>query len=198
LRGTARKIADHPALHLVSVWAAQPQFSFGQLAVEEKSNEITAIPKILETLHLHGAIVTIDAAGCPKKIAEQIVDGGGDYVLAVKKNQKNLYQEIEHLFKLSLELDDLIHPIDCFQTTEYRHSRIEERTVLVLPIHPLITCGKDWPGLQSVIMVIRERTVNHKTSSSIAYFISSLKCSAEQFADYIRQQWRIENHLHWS
>jgi predicted transposase YbfD/YdcC len=183
------------ALHLISAWAVEGHLTLGQLAVDGKSNEITAIPKLLEVLDVEGALVTIDAMGCQKEIAGKIVDQGGDYVLTVKENQPNLYAEVEQLDETALENEHA----GCSQCCEEgnSHGRHELRACYVLTDLEKLTERAKWPGLQSVIVVLRDRTTAGKNTVEKHYYISSRKMSAEQFLKVIRGHWGIENSLHW-
>ncbi len=184
---------------MVSAWSSANQMVLGQVATEAKSNEITAIPKLLELLDLKGATVTIDAIGCQKVIAAQIIEQGSDYVLALKGNQGTLHDEVK------LFLDDAIaHDFagihhDFHQEIEGDHGRIEIRRVWVTPEVDWFEDRGKWAGLKCFVAVECERTVGEKTSCERRYFISSLDGSdAEVMARAVRRHWRIENSLHWS
>jgi predicted transposase YbfD/YdcC len=195
LRGSHDRGKGKAALHLISAWAVENHLTLAQEAVDGKSNEITAIPKLLELLDLNGALVTIDAMGCQKEIAEQIVEQGGDYVLAVKENQPTLYEEIEHLEEAALE-DDYAGCSSCGKE-EQSHGRQELRACWVLTDLESLRERSKWPGLRSVIVVVRERTVGDKNTCEKHYYISSRELRAEQFLKAIRGHWGIENSLHW-
>ena len=188
------------ALHLVSAWATESRVALGQLAVDGKSNEITAIPKLLEVLMLNGCIVTIDAMGCQHQIARGIVEAGADYVLAVKENQPTLFQEIRWLFSRVDHPDypSLLH--ESFRTTEKDHGRLETRVCqTIIAPHPLASLNPDgnWPNLRSVIAVHSQRRIPSQTQRETRYFISSLDGSANSASHAVRQHWGIENRLHW-
>lgn len=185
------------ALHLVSAWASEVRLTLGQVAVDEKSNEITAIPKLLEMLEIAGALVTIDAMGCQKEIAATIRSQQADYVLAVKENQLHLYEDIERLFWEALEEETLEATWTCHAQDETNHGREERRLCWV--IHELegIRDRQAWKDLQSVIVVVTERRVGDKSSSELRYYISSRKANAATFAQAIRRHWGIENECHW-
>lgn len=195
LRGSRDRGQGKAALHLISAWAVENHLSLGQQAVDAKSNEITAIPKLLEVLDLHGALVTIDAMGCQKEIAQQIIDQGGDYVLAVKENQPKLYEEIEQLEQAVLEKE--YAGCSSYGEEERSHGRQESRACWVLTDLESLQERSKWPGLQSVIVVVRERTTGDKNTCEKHYYISNRKRSAEQFLKAIRGHWGIENSLHW-
>jgi predicted transposase YbfD/YdcC len=184
-------------LHLVSAWATQHQLSLGQVAVDAKSNEITAIPELLELLELHGAVVTIDAMGCQKAIAEKIVKKGGDYVLAVKENQEHLLADIQECVGQVLEHGVEGRDYQTYESTDQGHGREETRSYVVIPDPEGIRHKEAWPKLRVVGMCHCERTVQGKTSSEVRYFIGSKKASARYYARILRDHWRIENNLHW-
>src|SRR6516165_7818053 len=195
LRGSHDRANGKAALHLVSAWAVENHLTLGQEAVGSQSNEITAIPKLLELLDLEGALVTIDAIGCQKEIAEQIVEQGGDYVLAVKENQPRLYAEIERLDAAALE-EEYAGASHC-GTEEQSHGRHELRACWVLTDVAELGERAKWPGLQSVIVVVRDRTAGTQNSCEKHYYISSRKLSAKRFLEAVRGHWGIENSLHW-
>jgi predicted transposase YbfD/YdcC len=186
-------------LHVVSAWATANHLVLGQEVVAEKSNEITAIPRLLEVLDVEGALITIDALGCQKDIAGQIVDQGGDYVLAVKENQPTLSADIQQVFDEVLTHDDTPLEHHCTQTHERGHGRLEHRQYHVVSVpddfaerHP------DWDGLRSLGMVISERQVGDQEPTwEVRFFISSLKPRVRTFAQAVRGHWGIENSLHW-
>jgi predicted transposase YbfD/YdcC len=195
LRGSHDRAKGQAALHLVSAWAVESHLTLGQEAVDSKSNEITAIPKLLKLLDLEGALVTIDAMGCQKEIAEQVVEQGGDYVLTVKENQPKLYEEIGRLEQAALERDYAGASSHCVE--EQSHGRQELRACWVLTDLEELTERAKWPGLQSVIVVVRDRTAGEQNSCEKHYYISSRKLSARRFLEVIRGHWGIENSLHW-
>lgn len=180
-------------LHLVSAWATENKLCLGQAAVEEGSNEITAIPELLKILDLKGALVTIDAAGCQKEIAEQIREKGGDYLLAVKGNQPTLEAAVHAVFERSAEKE--FADSQTSATVEDGHGRHEERYVTVIRNPQGLPA--EWPDVGAVVMVAREREVAGKNTSTVHYYITSLRCSAKKLAGYIRGHWGVENGLHW-
>jgi predicted transposase YbfD/YdcC len=184
------------ALHLVSAWATQNHLSLGQVAVEDKSNEITAIPRLLALLDVEGALVTIDAMGCQKEIATAIVEAGGDYVLTVKSNQPSLLDDIEGALGKALETDFAGLDHDTFETHDFGHGRLEKRYYTILH-EPKLSQGDAWTSLRVVGMCCSERTVNGAVSSEVRYFIGSKRASARYYAKALRNHWRIENCLHW-
>jgi predicted transposase YbfD/YdcC len=183
-------------LHLVSVWATQANLTLGQVAVDGKSNEITAIPKLLELLDLSGALVTIDAMGCQKKIAERITAGGGDYVLTVKENQAHLYEDIVDCFVRAID-DPQGAKQSHYQTEERRHGRVEKRCYTVIQDPQGIRGAADWSKLCVIGHCYSERTVAGKTSYEDRYFIGSKRAGARTYGRALRDHWRIENCLHW-
>lgn len=188
---------DKGAIHRVSAWASQNRLVLGQRKVDAKSNEITAIPQLLEVLDIHGCIVTLDAMGTQTAIAQQIVDQGGDYVLALKGNQGNLFEDVQQLFKWAQwqAFQDIEH--DFYETIESGHGRLEKRRCWSLgQVEELIDAHK-WPQLTSIAMVEAIRTCEGKTSREVRYYISSLAPDAQRLADSIRTHWSIENPLHW-
>jgi len=197
LRGSRCPARDLGALHLVSAWASQQGLTLGQVAVDAKSNEITAIPLLLDLLDLRDKVVTIDAAGCQKEIAAHIVAGGGDYVLAVKDNQPTLHAEVGQAFETALEKDD--PRLRRHATEETGHGRHERRVVWVLPAGRHVSGRAAWVGLCTLVLVLREVTcqVSGAQTVEVQYYISSLRPSARRLAGAIRGHWGIENGLHW-
>jgi predicted transposase YbfD/YdcC len=184
-------------LHLVSAWASAAQLTLGQVAVDGKSNEITAIPQVLDLLDLHGALVTIDALGCQKAIAQKIVAGGGDYVLIVKANQAQLLADIQETVCQALDGQLPAGVVRQCTTKEQGHGRVEERSCVVIQHVEGIRDRKAWPKLTTVGMCRRERTVNGRTSSEAWYFVGSRRMAARRYAQALRGHWGIENNLHW-
>jgi predicted transposase YbfD/YdcC len=185
------------ALHLVSAWATNQRLTLGQVAVDAKSNEITAIPLLLDLLDVHGAIVTIDAMGCQKAIAQKIVDRGGDYVLTVKENQEHLLADIQQSFTDACASDfaDLEH--DMYETQERGHGREEYRCYRVLHHTAGLRRAEEWRGLTTIGMCYSQRTVQGVSSEEIRCFIGSKKASAKVYGKALRNHWGIENSLHW-
>ena len=202
LRGTADPDDPNSFVHMVSAWASNSNFTLGQLKVEGKSNEITAIPKLLDMIDIKGAVVTIDAMGCQTKIAAKIVDGGGDYILAVKENQPNLYDEIEHYFNnvsdSDLELAEC-KMVESDNTEEKeKHGRIEKRKVYTTgAIEELLPQREEWKGITSIVCVHSFRTIKGKTTDERRYYISSLTPDPKRLGNGIRGHWGVENKVHW-
>ena len=186
------------ALHLVSAWAADNRLVLAQVATEQKSNEITAIPRLLELLVLKGCIVTIDAMGCQTKIAEQIIDAGADYVLALKGNQSTLAEEVEDAFIDADARDYADMEVDVLETVEKGHGRKERRRYTVLGDLRGVSRQSLWKGLDAICMVESEREIDGHTSRECRYYIGSIRANAEQFANAVRAHWTIENSLHWT
>ena len=184
------------ALHLVSAWATEHSLTLGQVATQEKSNEITAIPELLELLDLEGALVTIDAMGCQKAIAARIVEGGGDYVLTVKDNQEHLCQDVVEC--LCAAMDDEAAQRDVYEYEERGHGRVEKRAITVVSDPEGIRDKELWPNLKAVGSYYVERTQAGKTSEEIRFFIGSREMTAKQYGEVIRNHWLIENGQHWS
>ena len=187
-------------LHLVSAWASESGLVLGQQKVDEKSNEITAIPKLLEALYLGGCIVTIDAMGTQKSIAKQIVEAKADYILALKGNQSQLHQDVIEWFDWALSQQVNAPPVAFYQQTCKGHGRIEVRRCWVIDDDEAfdhIRHYDGWAGLQSIIMLQRERHIKGKVQHETSYYISSLPADAQRIAHAIRAHWSIENSLHW-
>jgi predicted transposase YbfD/YdcC len=184
-------------LHLVSAWATQANLTLGQVAVDGKSNEITAIPMLLALLDLNGALVTIDAIGCQKTIAKKVVAGGGDYVLVVKANQEHLLADIQETVAKALDGELPAGVVRTHTTREQGHGRQEVRSCVVVEHMAGIRDQQAWPHLTTVGMCRRERTVNGQTSEEVWYFIGSRRMAARRYAQALRSHWGIENNLHW-
>ena len=185
-------------LHLVSAWATEQGLTLGQVAVDSKSNEITAIPKLLEMLELSGALVTIDAMGCQREIAKKIVDGGGDYALAVKDNQPALRAAIESFFEDRHEQDDFAE-YGCrrHQTTERSRGRVEERYYTIAPVpQTMKSFCRVWKNLKSIGQVLTVTGHGDQQTSDVRYYISSRDPKVQEFASSVRKHWSIES-MHW-
>lgn len=196
-RGSNSLQQTKKALHVVSAWSSANSLVLGQVATDEKSNEITAIPKLLEMLDVKGQIVTIDAMGCQRKISKKIIEKEGDYVLALKGNQENLHEDIKFLFN-SLEMSNWKgFDGDRIETYDKGHGRIETRRVWATTDLGILLRDHKWPGLRSVIMVESQREVQGRKSLEKRFYISSLEANAEKIGHCIRSHWDIENKLHW-
>lgn len=186
------------ALHMVSVWATEQRLTLGQIATAAKSNEITAIPQVLDLVDVKGAIVTIDAMGCQKEIAKEIVTREGDYVLPVKGNQSALEDAVDAFFDDHLEDDFARVKVSRLETDERCHGRVEHRSYLQVDVPKLLPGRTKWKGLKTLGMVIRTREVGGKTTGEVQYYISSLRRNAKLFAQAVRGHWGIENTCHWT
>jgi predicted transposase YbfD/YdcC len=184
-------------LHLVSAWASAQHLSLGQVAVDAESNEITAIPTLLELLDLNGALVTIDAMGCQKEIAAKIVERGGQYALIVKSNHEHLFEEIQTIFGEALENDFAGLEHDTYEAHDKGHGREEYRCCTVLYTTAGIRQADEWEGLTTIGMYLSERTVNGEAKGNLRFFIGSKKASAKYYGTGLRNHWGIENNLHW-
>jgi predicted transposase YbfD/YdcC len=191
-RRTHAKSKGRQPLHLVSAWASRQRLVLGQQATDIKSNEITAIPLLLERLKLKGALVTIDATDCQSKIAATILDRGADYLLAVKDNQPALHDDIKRY------IDDApAEELQTFQTTDADHGRIEVRRHVVSHKVDWLAGDSRFPGIRSIAMVENRVERNGETSCERRYYISSAILLAVLFANAVRCHWHIENRLHW-
>jgi predicted transposase YbfD/YdcC len=184
-------------LFLVSAWAVRRGVSLGQLATAEKSNEITAIPELLEQIDVKGAIVTIDAAGCQKEIAAKIKKREGDYVLALKGNQGTLHQAVVDYIGGHMENDFADVPVRKYEEVVKRHGRVDTLLYYQLSAPASLPGRKCWKGLRTIGMAIRLSQQNGKETSEVRYYISSLPLGARLFAESVRGHWGIENTLHW-
>lgn len=186
------------AIHMVSAWASQNRLVLGQVKVDEKSNEITAIPQLLAVLDLEGCIVTIDAMGAQKAIAQQIIAGGGDYVLSLKGNQGNLHQDVQQLFEWVRQIEFKDIPHEFHQTLDGGHGRIEIRRHWLLGEVEHLIDAHLWPGLKRVGLVEAERRLPGQAPTlEQRYYLVSFDGNVERFAQCVRSHWGIENQLHW-
>lgn len=185
------------ALHMVSAWATASKISLGQVAVAEKSNEITAIPELLALLELQGALVTIDAMGCQTEIAEKIVENGADYVLAVKGNQPSLHAGIMEFFLDQMEDDFARVQLSRHETKEKGHGREEHRTYYVCDVPEDLPDRSRWKGLKRIGLAISDTVRSGQPCDDVRVYIMSRKLSARSFGAAVRGHWGIENSLHW-
>jgi predicted transposase YbfD/YdcC len=197
LRGSYRPGDAKASVHMVSAWAAVNHLTLGSVVVDEKSNEITAIPRLLEMIEVSGALVTIDAMGCQKEIAQKILDVKADYVLAVKDNQPKLNQAIGAFFAAQIDTDFTDTPCAQFQTTERGHGRVDERHYVVCPVPEDFPLLEQWPGLQALGLVIHRSERADQESWETGHYILSRELTGQRFAEAVRGHWGIENHLHW-
>jgi predicted transposase YbfD/YdcC len=185
------------ALFLVSAWSVQHGVSLGQLATEEKSNEITAIPELIDNIDVEGAIITIDAAGCQRTIAAKIIDRGGDYILALKGNQGNLHKSVEDWILEQMENDFANVTVRKHEQTVRGHGRIDTLTYYQFNVPQSLPGRSNWKHLRTIGVAIRVSKQKDKVTREVRYFISSLRLSVKRFARGVRGHWGIENTLHW-
>lgn len=198
LRRSFDAASSKAPIHMVSAWATANHVSLGQVVTDEKSNEITAIPRLLEMLEIQGCLVTIDAMGCQREIAAQIVAQGGDYVLAVKDNQPKLHEEIQEFFNEQLEDD--CRSIACrrFESHEKGHGREDDRYYYLAKLPETFSQAAKWIGLAAMGMAVRvTRTKDGKEACDVRYYAASRYLSGQKFAAAVRGHWGIENSLHW-
>jgi len=198
LRRSFAKSRSKRAIHMVSAWATANGVVLGQCKVDTKSNEITAIPALLELLALKGCIVTIDAMGCQRAIAQTIVEQGADYVLALKDNQPSLAHAVEQFFVAGPQAEAHRTASAYFDQSEQGHGRVEMRCAWLSAELPPDVTAAAWPGLRSIGMVQATRTVAGESSVEQRFYLTSLPLAAEPFAQAVRKHWGIENQLHWS
>jgi predicted transposase YbfD/YdcC len=197
MRGAKRRneTGARSMVHIVSAWSHQLGLTLAQVKTDDKSNEITAIPELLELLDLSGALVSIDAMGTQKEIAQQIVAAKGDYLLAVKANQPRLFEDLQQLADRALESN--YAGLSTNLQEETGHGRKEMRFCAVIEDLESVRDRAFWPQLQSLVVVVSSRTVREKTSDEVRYYISSRQASAQQFQMWVRSHWSIENQCHW-
>ena len=198
---TLRRSYDHAsgkaAIHMVSAWATANHLSLGQTIVDQKSNEITAIPKLLEIIEVSGGLVTIDAMGCQTEIAAKIIDEGADYCLAVKGNQPTLHEGIKAFFLSHLEDDFARVDVAEHHTKETAHGRIDERSYYLCELPEDLSDGSRWKGLQAIGMSINNTQRRKGDEIAVRYYIVSKMLPGEDFAGAVRGHWGIENSCHW-
>ncbi len=187
--------ANHRAIHVVSAWASECGITLGQVAVDEKSNEITAIPELLAVLDIQGSVVTIDAMGCQTAIAEAIISKDADYLLALKSNHKTFYKETIKAFD-RINAGNMDSALDTYHEYNDNHGRMEKRTVTVISTEG-IKGSEKWKGINTIIRCTYASVKGGEESKYDRYFISSLPANARRIANTIRKHWSIENQLHW-
>jgi len=197
VRRSGRKSKGQAPIHMVSAFAARQRLVLGQVKVAEKSNEITAIPKLLEMLAIEGAIITIDAMGCQRDIAQKVLDRKADYLLALKGNQGSLRDDVELFVAEQKAAGFKDARISREQTVDGDHGRIETRTTTVIHDPHWLRQRHNWPGLNAVVVVDSEREIGGKTERETRYYITSLVLLACLLAPIVRGHWAIENSLHW-
>ena len=197
LRSTLERGQNRGAIHMVSAWATENRLVLGQKKVQTKSNEITAIPELLKILAIEDCLVSIDAMGCQKEIAQTIIEQQGDYILALKANHKNLYEDVVQLFESARQQDWKEIEHEFHQTINKGHGRIEIRRHWIMGKTEYLCGAEQWKGLQSIGLVESERRVNNQITLEHRYYLLSIQNDAQRFAEAVRSHWGIENRLHW-
>ena len=197
LRRSYDRATGKAAIHMVSAWATANHISLGQVVVDEKSNEITAIPKLLQIIEISGALVTIDAMGCQAEIAAKVIEHGADYCLAAKGNQPTLYEGIKAYFLDHLENDFGRIDVVEHHTKESAHGRVDERSYYLCEVPMELPDKSRWKGLNAIGMAINNTARRNGDEIAVRYYILSKKLSGEAFANAVRNHWGIENSLHW-
>ena len=197
LRGAKEVENSRSLIHMVSVWSASQHLVLGQTKVSEKSNEITAIPPLLEMLAIRGCLVSIDAMGCQTKIAKTIVEQGADYVLALKGNQGDLHTDVAQLFTAARTQNFRNIEHQFHSTVSKGHGRVETRRYWTMGNTEYLLSAQKWSGLKSIGMVESQREINGKVSIEQRYYILSIQSDVQRFAAAVRSHWSIENQLHW-
>ena len=188
--------SGQPALHIISAWASENGLALGHVKVDKKSNEITALPKLLEMLSIKGRTITMDAIGCQKDLARQIVDKGADYVLCVKGNQMRLHEDVKRFFSECDDFKGVEHTY--YEGVEKDHGRIEIRKCWAVEGEAeWLGFGEEWAGLRSIAALRAERIIADRKSVETRYYISSLPADAKKIALAVREHWAVENSLHW-
>lgn len=185
------------AIHMVGAFAAETGLALAQVKTEDKSNEITAIPELLDTLFLKGCIVTLDAMGCQKTIVEKIIEKGADYVISLKGNQGTLHDDVKFFLESEKENNFKHTSHSYFETVEKGHGRVETRRYWITDQISWLDRKNDWRNLTSIGLVESERYIKGETSVEMRCFIASIKPDAQKFSQAVRQHWSIENNLHW-
>ena len=201
LKGSYDNSNDKSAIHMVSAWSTANSLVLGQEKTSEKSNEITAIPELLNVLDLKGCIVSIDAMGCQQTIAKKIVDKKADYILALKGNQGNLHKEVSKFFNQSFDnkFKNINH--DFYEHIDSGHGRIETRQCWLIDpkqYNDYFSNLEKWRNLEGIIIVKTKRELKNRVTEDIRFYITSHKANAQFFADSVRKHWQIENSLHWT
>lgn len=200
LRRSHDQAAGKTAIYMVSAWATQNQLVLGQTKVADKSNEITAIPELLQLLEIAGCIVTVDAIGTQTEIAETIVDGGGDYLLAVKENQGHLFEDVQYLFEVDVAQEFKYAQHSYAKTVNKGHGRIETRECWATEKEEylsLVRKRQQWKNLKSLVRIVSQRQIGETIEVQTRYFISSLPADAKTILKTKRSHWKIENQVHW-
>jgi len=198
LRKSVNAAENIPAIHLVSAFATGTRLVLAQQKVEDKSNEITAIPPLLDLLEVKGNTITIDAMGCQTAIAEKIQQKGAEYVFSLKGNQGSLHQDVRLFLETEFEKTASTKIEDCYQAVDAGHGRIETRQCIVSSQLDWLKQRSKWAGLKTVAMIQETRKIGDKTSTERRFFISSLPPDAKRIASAVRAHWLVENALHWT
>lgn len=185
------------AIHMVSAWASHNRLVLGQCKVDDKSNEITAIPQLLKVLEVSGCVITIDAMGCQNQIAKLIVERGADYVLALKDNQGNLFEDVQQIFAQAQAINFAGIEHDFHQTLDKGHGRVEIRRCWTMGQVEFLIDADKWVKFTSIGMIQAERRINGKIERETRYYISSLTSDAHRLSKAVRSHWLVENSLHW-
>lgn len=196
VKGASKK-RSKSILHMVSAWSSARGLILGQLKTHEKSNEITAIPELIDSLDITGAVITSDAMGCQTAIAQKIIDKGSDYVIGLKGNQGALHDEVINYYEQAKAVDFKDVPVAHYQSVDKGHGRLEERSIYVTSDIDWLPMREDWAGLESIVMIDSKRTAGEKISRETRYYITSLDPNPERIARTIRSHWGIENCVHW-
>jgi predicted transposase YbfD/YdcC len=197
MRRSCDRTGSRGAIHMVSAWSSRQKLVLGARAVDEKSNEITAIPELLDLLAIKGTIVTCDAMGCQKKIAEKIIGKGADYLFGLKGNQGTLRADVEELFTEQMARNFKDVTVSNVSSTDGDHGRIESRDVFAIGDIAWLQERHDWKGLRSIDMVVSTRETAKGVEKERRFYISSRPADAEKLGQAIRQHWGVENGLHW-
>lgn len=197
LRRSHNRSKNKSAIHMVSAWASENKIVLGQIKTDEKSNEITAIPELLNLLEIKGCIVTIDAMGCQKNIAQKIVEKEADYILSLKGNQGKLHDDVISFFEKAEKENFKNTDFDYHKTTDNAHGRKETRKHWTVCDIEWLNGKKNWKNLNGIGMVESTREIGNKTETEKRYYIFSIKDKAEKFAKSVREHWGIENKVHW-
>jgi predicted transposase YbfD/YdcC len=200
IRGSYDRNQGKSALHFISAWSSEQHLVLAQMKVEDKSNEITAIPALLELLDITGAIITIDAMGTQTEIAKKIIDKKADYVLALKANHPTLYSQVSEWFEIAQANNFQNIDVSYHKRIEKGHHRTEIREVWTVPVTAIGTLyqPKFWAGLQTLVMVVRVRHLWNKTTREVQFYLTSLHSDAQLIGLAIRKHWGIENEAHWT
>ena len=197
LRRSYDSSKNQGVIHMVSAWASQNNLVLGQLKVDDKSNEITAIPQLLSVLEIHGCIVTIDAMGTQVEIAQMIINQGADYILSLKANQGNLFNDVKQLCEWMLKNNQQDMMGEKYSTIEKNHGRIEKRSYWLMESVKDLEDSQRWLGLRSIGIVESSRKIKGKETVERRYYLTSLETNVKIFAQGVRSHWGIENKLHW-